>query len=127
MHILWRYLEPHRKLAALSLLLAGLSGLLSREIKAQQRSIVRETARNSGFITESLRNIELIKSAMRRGRDRHRQTVVHGDALPEAEQLHRDLALVVVHGQHAVVAVTARLAGRAHEGGYRPGRARPPG
>ena len=44
------------------LLLGGLTGLLSREIKAQQRSIVRETARNSGFITESLRNIELIKS-----------------------------------------------------------------
>ena len=63
MHILWRYLEPHPKPAALSLLLGGLTGLLSREIKAQQRSIVRETARNSGFITESLRNIELIKSA----------------------------------------------------------------
>ncbi len=44
------------------LLLGGLTGLLSREIKTQQRSIVRETARNSGFITESLRNIELIKS-----------------------------------------------------------------
>ena len=44
------------------LLLGGLTGLLSREIKTQQRSIVRETARNSGFITESLRNIALIKS-----------------------------------------------------------------
>jgi ATP-binding cassette subfamily B protein len=44
------------------LLLGGLTGLLSREIKSQQRSIVRETARNAGFITESLRNIELIKS-----------------------------------------------------------------
>jgi ATP-binding cassette subfamily B protein len=44
------------------LLLGGLTGLLSREIKAQQRSIVRETARNAGFVTESLRNIELIKS-----------------------------------------------------------------
>ncbi|SHH48017.1 ABC transporter ATP-binding protein [Pollutimonas bauzanensis] len=43
-------------------LLGGLTGLLSREIKSQQRSIVRETNRNSGFITESLRNIELIKS-----------------------------------------------------------------
>jgi ATP-binding cassette subfamily B protein len=36
--------------------------LLSREIKSQQRSIVRETNRSSGFITESLRNVELIKS-----------------------------------------------------------------
>ena len=44
------------------LVLGGLTGLLSREIKSQQRSIVRETNRNSGFITESLRNIELIKS-----------------------------------------------------------------
>lgn len=44
------------------LLLGGLTGLLSREIKTQQRSIVRETNRNSGFITESLRNVELIKS-----------------------------------------------------------------
>lgn len=43
-------------------LLGGLTGLLSREIKTQQRSITRETNRNSGFITESLRNIELIKS-----------------------------------------------------------------
>jgi ATP-binding cassette subfamily B protein len=44
------------------LVLGGLTGLLSREIKTQQRSIVRETNRNSGFISESLRNIELIKS-----------------------------------------------------------------
>ena len=44
------------------LVMGGLTGVLSREIKAQQRSIVRETARNSGFITESLRNVELIKS-----------------------------------------------------------------
>ncbi|MPS27941.1 ABC transporter ATP-binding protein [Pigmentiphaga sp.] len=44
------------------LVLGGLTGLLSREIKTQQRSIVRETNRNSGFITESLRNVELIKS-----------------------------------------------------------------
>lgn len=42
--------------------LGGLTGLLSREIKTQQRSIVRETNRNSGFITESLRNVELIRS-----------------------------------------------------------------
>ncbi|CAD5107571.1 ABC transporter ATP-binding protein [Zestomonas carbonaria] len=42
--------------------LGGLTGLLSREIKSQQRSIVRETNRSAGFITESLRNIELIRS-----------------------------------------------------------------
>lgn len=44
------------------LVMGGLTGLLSREIKSQQRSITRETNRNSGFIAESLRNIELIKS-----------------------------------------------------------------
>ncbi len=44
------------------LVMGGLTGLLSREIKSQQRSIVRETNRSSGFITESLRNVELIKS-----------------------------------------------------------------
>lgn len=44
------------------LVLGSLTGLLSREIKTQQRSIIRETNRNSGFITESLRNIELIRS-----------------------------------------------------------------
>ena len=44
------------------LVLGGLTGLLSREIRTQQRSIVRETNRSSGFISESLRNVELIKS-----------------------------------------------------------------
>ena len=42
--------------------LGGLSGLLSRQIRSQQRSINRETTRNAGFITESLRNVALIKS-----------------------------------------------------------------
>lgn len=42
--------------------LGGLTGLMSRRIKSLQRSIVRETARMSGAITESLRNIELVKS-----------------------------------------------------------------
>jgi len=42
--------------------LGGLTGLLSQKIKVVQRSIVRETARLSGAITESLRNIELVKS-----------------------------------------------------------------
>ncbi|MBC8156471.1 MAG: ABC transporter ATP-binding protein [Bacteroidetes bacterium] len=44
------------------LLLGGLTGLLSKQIKTTQRSINRETALLSGVITESLRNIELIKS-----------------------------------------------------------------
>jgi ATP-binding cassette subfamily B protein len=44
------------------LVLGGLTGLLSQKIKKTQRAIVRETARMSGAITESLRNIELVKS-----------------------------------------------------------------
>src|SRR5436190_2779168 len=43
-------------------LLGGLTSLLSRSIKALQRSIVRQNRQMSGTITESLRNIELVKS-----------------------------------------------------------------
>ncbi len=39
-----------------------ITSLLSRQIKTTQRSINRETTRLSGIITESLRNIELVKS-----------------------------------------------------------------
>ncbi len=42
--------------------LGGLTGLMSRRIKTIQRSIVRRTAVLFGVITESLRNIELVKS-----------------------------------------------------------------
>ena len=44
------------------LVLGSLTGLLSKKIKIVQRSINRETNRMSGVITESLRNIELVKS-----------------------------------------------------------------
>lgn len=44
------------------LLLGSLTGLLSKKIKTTQRSINRETNKMSGAITESLRNIELVKS-----------------------------------------------------------------
>lgn len=44
------------------LLLGGLTGMLSRKIKTVQRFIFRENAKMSGSITESLRNIELVKS-----------------------------------------------------------------
>ena len=44
------------------LALAALTSLLSQRIKSTQRSIVRETTRLVGVITESLRNIELVKS-----------------------------------------------------------------
>ena len=42
--------------------LGSLTGLLSKQIKMTQRSINRETYKISGVITESLRNIELVKS-----------------------------------------------------------------
>lgn len=44
------------------LLLGGLTGMLSKKIKTVQRKIFRENAVMSGNITESLRNIELVKS-----------------------------------------------------------------
>jgi ATP-binding cassette subfamily B protein len=43
-------------------LLGGLSSLLSRKIKKVQQQIVRETTALAGATTESLRNIELVKS-----------------------------------------------------------------
>lgn len=42
--------------------LGSLTGMLSKKIKTVQRTINRETNRQSGVITESLRNIELVKS-----------------------------------------------------------------
>ena len=44
------------------LVLAALTGTLSKKIKRVQRFINRETNRMSGIMTESLRNIELVKS-----------------------------------------------------------------
>lgn len=44
------------------LVLGGLTGMLSKKIKVIQRAVNRETFRMSGSITESLRNIELVKS-----------------------------------------------------------------
>src|SRR4030081_382887 len=43
-------------------LLGGLSSVLSRKIKEVQKHIVRETTALAGSTTESLRNIELVKS-----------------------------------------------------------------
>ena len=64
--LIWYALARHWLLVPVFLVgvlvMGGLTGLLSREIKAQQRSIMRETNRNSGFITEAFRNVELIKS-----------------------------------------------------------------
>ena len=45
-----------------AILLSLLTGLLSRKIKAIQKNILRETNALAGATTESLRNIELVKS-----------------------------------------------------------------
>ncbi len=64
--LIWYALTKHWALipvfAVGVLFLGGLTGLLSRRIKTVQRSIFRENAKMSGSITESLRNIELVKS-----------------------------------------------------------------
>lgn len=64
--LIWYAITKHWALVPVFLigvlLLGGLTGLLSKQIKTTQRSINRETALLSGVITESLRNIELIKS-----------------------------------------------------------------
>jgi len=44
------------------LLLGSLTGLVSKKIKGIQKSINRQTDKQAGVITESLRNIELVKS-----------------------------------------------------------------
>jgi ATP-binding cassette subfamily B protein len=44
------------------MVLGSLTGLLSKRIKTVQRSINRQTDAQAGIITESLRNIELVKS-----------------------------------------------------------------
>jgi len=44
------------------LVLGGITSMLSRSIKTLQRSLMRQNRQMSGTITESLRNIELVKS-----------------------------------------------------------------
>lgn len=64
--LVWYAVTKHWALIPIFLIgivvLGGLTGLLSKTIKTVQRSINRETTRLSGSITESLRNIELVKS-----------------------------------------------------------------
>jgi ATP-binding cassette subfamily B protein len=64
--LLWYAITKHWALIPVFvigvLLMGGLTGMLSKKIKTVQRSIFRENAKMSGTITESLRNIELVKS-----------------------------------------------------------------
>lgn len=64
--LIWYAVTKHWALIPVFLIgvvvLGGMTGLLSRKIKTIQRAVVRETNKMSGAITESLRNIELVKS-----------------------------------------------------------------
>ncbi len=64
--LIWYAITKHWALIPVFLIgfvvLGAFTGMLSRKIKTVQRSINRETTRMSGLITESLRNIELVKS-----------------------------------------------------------------
>ncbi len=63
--LIWYAVTKHWVLVPVFLVgvvvLGGMAGLLSHRIKTIQRAIVGETNRMSGAITESLRNIELVK------------------------------------------------------------------
>ncbi|MFT3679031.1 MAG: ABC transporter ATP-binding protein [Ferruginibacter sp.] len=64
--LIWYAVTKHWALIPIFLigvvLLGGLTSILSRSIKSLQRSLVRQNRMMSGTITESLRNIELVKS-----------------------------------------------------------------
>ena len=64
--LVWYAIARHWALIPVFLIgvvvLGGMTGLLSRKIKTIQRAVVSETNKMSGAITESLRNIELVKS-----------------------------------------------------------------
>src|SRR5262249_35899608 len=64
--LIWYAFTKHWALIPIFLvgvvLLGGLTSILSRSIKTLQRSLVRQNRQMSGTITESLRNIELVKS-----------------------------------------------------------------
>ena len=64
--LIWYAITKHWALIPVFLigvvLLGGLTSLLSRSIKTLQRSLIRQNRQMSGTITESLRNIELVKS-----------------------------------------------------------------
>jgi ATP-binding cassette subfamily B protein len=64
--LIWYAITKHWALIPVFLIgvvwLGGLTGLLSRKIKNIQRSVIQETNKMSGTITESIRNIEFVKS-----------------------------------------------------------------
>jgi len=80
---------------------AGLSDLSQRlrlsPIAAGQFEGIRHGRRPGNALTD-----DVIRGAMRRCRDRDRQTAFDRDADIEAQQLGGDLALIVIHGDDTV-------------------------
>ncbi|MES1223309.1 MAG: ABC transporter ATP-binding protein, partial [Bacteroidota bacterium] len=64
--LIWYAVTKHWALIPVFLIgvvvLGGLTSLLSKKIKTIQRTVVKQTNKMAGAITESLRNIELVKS-----------------------------------------------------------------
>ena len=64
--LLWYSITRHWALIPIFLVgvlvMGGLTGLLSHRIRTTQRAIVQETRSMYGTMTESLRNVELVKS-----------------------------------------------------------------
>jgi len=64
--LIWYAFTKHWALIPVFLIgvviLGGLTSILSRSVKSLQRSLIRQNRQMSGTITESLRNIELVKS-----------------------------------------------------------------
>ncbi len=64
--LIWYSVTKHWAMIPIFLIgfvvIGSITGVLSRKIKTVQRRINRETTQMSGIITESLRNIELVKS-----------------------------------------------------------------
>lgn len=64
--LMWYAITKHWALIPVFLvgvvILGGLTSILSKSIKTLQRSLIRQNRQMSGTITESLRNIELVKS-----------------------------------------------------------------
>lgn len=64
--LVWYALTKHWALVPIFLIgvvvLGGMTSVLSRSVKELQRSLIRQNRQMSGTITESLRNIELVKS-----------------------------------------------------------------
>lgn len=79
--------------------LGGLTGLLSQRIRVLQRSIVRETSKLYGSITESLRNIELVKSlGLTRPENRRLQTATRRIFELEMDKVRRVRTLSFMQG-----------------------------